>query len=205
MKRGPLPPFDLLMQAGVLANNVFAFYLSTQHGSAQDTSALVLGGADPNHYTGEFTYMPAEKYEGLQAYWLIHGDDIKVDGTSMGSCKGLLSSKCQFVVDTGTSILTGPSKKIKALEDKIGTVNADCSNVDSLPTIAFTLAGKDLTLEPSFYVLKVKDDVSGVTQCQLGMQALDQLGLWILGDPFLRKYYTVFDRAADRVGFALAK
>ena len=71
----------------------------------------MLGGADPSHYTGEFTYMPAEKYEGLQAYWLIHGDDIKVDGTSMASCKGLLSSKCQFVVDTGTSILTGPSKK----------------------------------------------------------------------------------------------
>ena len=44
-----------------------------------------------------------------------------------------------------------------------------------------------------------------MTQCQLGMQALDQLGLWILGDPFLRKYYTVFDRAQDRVGFALAK
>ena len=62
--------------------------------------------------------------------------------------------------------------------------------MDKLPTIAFTLAGKDFTLEPEFYVLKIKDDASGKYECQLGMQAMDQLGLWILGDPFLRKYYT---------------
>ena len=47
-------------------------------------------------------------------------------------------------------------------------------------------------------------DQAGVRSCEIGIQALDQLGLWILGDPFLRKYYTIFDRENDRVGFALA-
>ena len=56
-------------------------------------------------------------------------------------------------------------------------------------------------------MIRVKADESGTGAelCQIGLQALDQEGLWILGDPFLRKYYTVFDRAQDRVGFALAK
>merc|ERR1712146_326897 len=169
----------------------------------KQTSALVLGGVDSKYFTGDFTYLPTQKFLGNQGYWLIHGDDVKVGGSSTGACSGWLSKSCALVVDTGTSIITGPSSKLNPIISKIGTVKPDCSNLDSLPTISFTLAGKDFDLEPEFYVLKITE--GGETECQLGMQAMDQLGLWILGDPFLRKYYTVFDRANNQVGFATAK
>ena len=197
------PPFDALMNAKVLDSDEFSFYLSTQHGSDKATSVLVLGGVNSQYFTGNFTYLPVQKFMFNQGYWLIHGDDIKVDGSSMSACGGLLSKSCNFVVDTGTSIITGPSKKLNPIMEKIGEVKQDCSNIDKLPTIQFTLAGKDFDLEPEFYVLKIADGQGGY-ECELGMQSMDQLGLWILGDPFLRKYYTVFDRANDRVGFALA-
>ena len=40
----------------------------------------------------------------------------------MGACKGFLEAKCNLVVDTGTSILTGPTKHINDIMDKIGSV-----------------------------------------------------------------------------------
>ena len=62
----------------------------------------------------------------------------------MGSCKGWLSgNKCKMVVDTGTSVLTGPSSKLQPIIEKIGNVSSDCSNLKSLPTLTFTLGGKD--------------------------------------------------------------
>jgi hypothetical protein len=190
------------MNEKVLEDNVFGFYLSSDE---KPTSVLTLGGTNKDYYVGDFTYVPTQKFLGNAGYWLIHGDDIKIDGTSMGSCKGFLSgNKCQMVVDTGTSVLTGPSKKIAPIISKIGNVTADCSNINTLPNITFTIAGKDFNLSPEFYVIKAPNTPGGPDQCQLGIISMDQLGLWILGDPFLRAYYSVFDPVKNQVGFATA-
>ena len=181
-------PFTYLMNEKVLEDNVFGFYLSSDE---KPTSVLTLGGANKDYYVGDFTYVPTQKFLGNAGYWLIHGDDIKIDGTSMGSCKGFLSgNKCQMVVDTGTSVLTGPSKKIAPIISKIGNVTADCSNVNTLPNITFTIAGKDFNLSPEFYVIKAPNTPGGPDQCQLGIISMDQLGLWILGGTYTS--YIVF-------------
>jgi len=110
-----------------------------------------------------------------------------------------------MVVDTGTSVLAGPSSKLDPIIQQIGNVTEDCSNVDKLPTISFSLAGKDFDLGPDFYVIRQTDD-KGKEVCQLGIQGVNAgVPIWILGDPFLRKYYTVWDADEQRVGFALAQ
>jgi len=166
------------------------------------TSSVPRLSTDSSFYTGDFTYVPVSLAAHLLPYWLIKSSGIKVGGTSATSC-GFLG--CQMVVDTGTSVIAGPVDATNALIAKVGNVSEDCSNVQSLPTLTFTFAGKDFDLGPDFYVIKAKDD-SGKDVCQLGIQGVNAgAPIWILGDPFLRKYYTVWDAESNRVGFATAK
>jgi cathepsin D len=207
---GVTPVFDALMaEKGQLEKDEFGFFLSS---NGDEGSALTLGGTNSKYYTGEFSYVPLKSSGlGAMAYWLISADDISIGGASTKACDGFFSKGCSMVVDTGTSIITGPSKHIQELTDAISKVTTvgeqgtiDCDDVSKLPKLTFKLAGKDFDLEPEFYVIKAGDG-QGNFECLVGLQAMDQMGLWILGDPFLRKYYTVFDRANKQVGFATAK
>jgi len=195
----PMPMASMVSQ-GLLSHNIFSFYLASGEKAG---STLVLGGTDPDFYTGSFTYVPIAKAAKLLPYWLVSASDIKIGGESTKSCNWLTG--CYMVVDTGTSVLAGPPSATNKLISKIGNVSADCSNVASLPTVAITLGGTDFELGPDFYVLRATD-ANGNTQCELGIEGVNAgVPIWILGDPFLRKYYTVWDAEASRVGFALAK
>jgi len=192
-------PMDQLVAQKKIEHNVFAFYLASGGASG---STLTLGGTDSRFYTGDFSYVPLAKAAALLPYWLVSASDIKVGDQSMG-CSSFLG--CYMVVDTGTSILAGPPASMNKLIAAVGTVEKDCSNVDKLPTVTFNMGGKDFDLGPDFYVLK-ETQANGSTECMLGMQGINAgVPIWILGDPFLRKYYTVWDADEKRVGFATAK
>merc|ERR1740121_917757 len=117
----------------------------------------------------------------------------------MGACS---KRNCSAIVDTGTSLLAGPTDIVNAFIDKLN-VSSDCSNFDSLPDIGFIIGGRTLTLTPEDYV-----DISGPHDCGLSLMSQDspppKSPQFILGDPFLRKYYTVFNRETSEIGFALA-
>eukprot|EP00040_Diaphanoeca_grandis_P039102 m.258151 g.258151 ORF g.258151 m.258151 type:complete len:429 (-) comp36195_c0_seq1:68-1354(-) len=215
---GVTPPFDMMYKQGLIDKFQFSFYLSTLAGKPDDgRSALVLGGVDEKYCANgqcDWTYHSLDVMQKLLGYWLIKSNDILVNGTSLGLCpKG-----CQTVVDTGTSILVGPNNRVNPLIqqcNKSGLIQKDgtmpCDLESSLPVLTFEFAEKSYTLEPSWYVLKGQTTNAETgekeIECQLGIQGLNPLlsgELWILGDPFLRKYYTVFDRTANRVGFTLA-
>lgn len=135
-------------------------------------------------------------------YWEINLSDLTIDGQSF---VGVGENKA--IVDSGTSILTGPSSEVKKIASLLGGkeiiegeyfVKCDYT----LPNMVFKIDGNDYTLTPEDYLIPDGDF------CLLGLMALDipePTGpLWILGDVFMRKYYTVFDVANERVGFALA-
>ena len=64
-------PFQNLFQQGLIEKYEFAFYLGD---SNSDFGELVLGGTDPNHYIGDFSYVPLTN----QTYWEIGLNQVKV-------------------------------------------------------------------------------------------------------------------------------
>ncbi|XP_053120290.1 cathepsin D-like [Hemicordylus capensis] len=200
------PPFDNMMQQKLLKQNVFSFHLCNNNSTEEaDGGEVLFGGINHKAYEGELHYIPVSR----QAYWQIKMDKVGLDNSSK-ICK----DGCQGIVDTGTSLITGPSGEIKELHEALGASHAfggqyllDCDKLSTMPNVIFHLDGKPYTLTPQEYTLQVNQ--GGVTACISGFMSLDipkpNGPLWILGDVFLRKYYSVFDREHNRVGLALSK
>lgn len=69
---------------------------------------------------------------------------------------------CQAILDTGTSMLVGPTsdilniqKAIGATQDQFGMFDIDCSRLSSMPTVVFEINGRKYPLPASAYTSQV--------------------------------------------------
>uniref|UniRef100_A0A0D6QWU6 Peptidase A1 domain-containing protein n=1 Tax=Araucaria cunninghamii TaxID=56994 RepID=A0A0D6QWU6_ARACU len=191
------PPFYNMMDQGLLDEPVFAFYLGDT--AAGTESVATFGGVDKSKFTGKITYLPVRR----KAYW-----EVSLDAIKFGKETAELDNT-GAVIDTGTSLIALPStlaellnKEIGAKKSFTGQYTVECEKRDSLPDMTFTLQGKDFTISPYDYILEVQGScISAI----MGIDFPASVGpLIILGDAFLRRYYSIYDYGNDAVGFATA-
>ncbi|KIK06665.1 hypothetical protein K443DRAFT_673949 [Laccaria amethystina LaAM-08-1] len=189
-----IPPFYNMINQGLVDSPVFSFRLGS---SEQDGGEAVFGGIDESAYKGKITYVPVRR----KAYW-----EVELEKVSFGNDQLELEST-GAAIDTGTSLIVLPTDIAEMLNTQIGAKKSwngqyqvDCAKVPSLPDLAFYFGGKPYPLKGTDYILEVQGTcISAFTGMDLNLPGGS---LWIIGDAFLRRYFTVYDLGRNAVGFA---
>lgn len=204
------PPMYNLIEQELISQPTFSFYLNRNNTGSIDSNGgtLLLGPSDPTLYSGCLTYVPLSKI----GYW-----QFTVASIVLGS-SNKLCSKCEAIVDVGTSLIVAPRAALQSINAQLGLTEADkrdgvytlpCSRVSTLPSITFNIGRRDFVLPPASYVVQYKDVcVSGFTSLDDGSAELtddrgtDYANIWVLGDVFMGPFYMEFDMEYKRVGIA---
>ncbi|CAG7918368.1 unnamed protein product [Penicillium olsonii] len=194
-----VPPFYNMINQKSVDEPVFAFYLGDANKEG-DNSEATFGGIDKDHYTGELIKIPLRR----KAYW-----EVDLDSIALGDNVAELEDT-GVILDTGTSLIALPTTMAELLNKEIGASKSwngqytvDCAKRDSLPDLTFTLAGHPFTISAYDYILEVQ---GSCISSFMGMDFPEPVGpLAILGDSFLRRWYSVYDVGNNAVGLAKAK
>lgn len=186
--------FEQLFAQRAIGSPVFAMYLGK---TMADPSEITFGKWKKSRMDGDMTWVPLSD----PGYWQFTLNDIVLGDESQKLCDA--KQGCQAVIDTGSSLIMGPKSMVDSLTAILKEHVTDCNDLSRLPTLGFVVNGTTFRLAPEDYM-----DV-GPKTCLFSIMDVKDTGkgpLVILGMPFIRKYYTVFNFEAGKpsLGFALA-
>ncbi|XP_070638898.1 pregnancy-associated glycoprotein 1-like [Bos indicus] len=190
---GAIPIFDNLKKQGAISEPVFAFFLSKCRVSG---CVVMFGGVDKDYYQGELNWVPLNEI----AYWRINMGHISMKRKVIACSRG-----CHVIMDTGTPVTVGPTRLVNNIQKLITPGHrhyVSCFAINTLPSILFTINGINYPMPAQAYILKDSQGHCFGTFKENRVSTSTET--WILGDVFLRLYFSVYDRGNDRIGLAPA-
>lgn len=219
-----------LYEAGLLANPLFGLY--TPPGQLTG-GQLTLGGLDDTKYDGSLTYVDLDRELSLSRQnWVMDIQTLYINGEQLQITTNASAPKTGYpqslsILDTGTAHVQAPtyqvardiyatiSPKIYQI-DPVGTWGAPCSDMEAITSDVTFLFGYDgstqanVTIPPKSLNLGPypgKDGIcqAAITNWRYGQVNGDGRGVWVIGSPLLKQYYTAWNGRDLQVGFAPLK
>ncbi|KAI7853131.1 aspartic peptidase domain-containing protein [Circinella umbellata] len=197
-----------LKYQGVIKNAVVSFHL----GQSDHGGQMLIGATDPSLYQGNFTYLNVTN----DRYWEVPFNGIKIGNRTIMSGVGT-------IIDTGTTLIVVPPSMSHAIHMAIPGAEYNKSFGWQVPCeqtrqqnnhskTTTTLQNNDVIFRlgdhefpvPQRDLIREKSNPGNKTLCYSGI-ADAPIPMVIMGDTFLRNYYSVFDYDNKRVGFAKSK
>lgn len=200
------PFFERVIKAKLLKSNEFAFYLNTD---SDQPSALLWGGVDQDLFDGSIAMFPVVKPH----YWSLELIDFRINGKSVKAHVSEDNKAKYVLVDSGTTYFTAPSEMFFSVMKHFP--EAPCSEVEDYPPIQYVLRSahnQTYTLEvgQDTYMVMDENDSCRPAFMKLDIKRKSYGPAMILGEVFMRHFFTVFSRGNGsleqaKVGFAKAK
>ncbi|KAF9218348.1 acid protease [Gyrodon lividus] len=184
------PFFQTIVTQGQTDEPIFAFSL------AAPGPELYIGGTNPDMYIGDFTWTPVIQH----GFWEINIDNV------MGNGQVVLTNVAG-IIDTGSTLIHGSLSDVAKLYKAIGGTHASSTfgngyyifPCDAVPSVSFTIGGVSFPIPAGAFKLGTSPIDPSVC---IGTIIAGQYKSWIVGSVFLSQFYTAFDLANARVGFA---
>lgn len=213
-----------LWESGKLDNPIFSIYMPT---GRLKSGRLTLGGLDPSKYTGDIHYVRLHlDVDGMTGgAWIAALDAVWANDLVLGnSSNSMTPLKSGYAIfDTGTAFIQTPDNATAAalyaqispefgLIDPAGAWGALCDHMKTLaPALTFVLGegldARNFTIPAQNFNLGPYPTRKGYCQAVFNsplapVHAPDGKPVWVLGSPFLKNFYSVWNGLEKKIGFA---
>ncbi|CAF3437460.1 unnamed protein product [Rotaria sp. Silwood1] len=200
---GQIPIFYNMWQQGLIPDPIFSFYFNPNP-NVYPGGELIFGGVDSTKYLDSITYVDVI----IHAYWEFMMNSVQTNGKT-------ICSNCRAILDTGTTLIVGPSNQIALLnyaiggtyDHEIGLYTVDCYTrlLSDFPDVEFSIGNMTFKLSVLQYLLILKDSDNYICYTVFqGVNLRDNRGnlIWILGDYFLSRFYSIYNVNRNQIGLA---
>lgn len=206
---GATPFWENLYQNNAWDQPVMAFQLTRYQNDSRAAAlepggTFTMGNVNSSLYTGDIDYQDIPT--STPTYWTLPLKTLTVNGNSITLASG---SSSYAAIDTGTTLIGGPTDQVAAIFAQIPNSAAGTGNYqgyylypcDTTVSVTLSFGGKDWSISPADFQLA---QVSS-SQC-LGaffeFSSSSTAPSWIVGDTFLKNVYSVFRASPASIGFA---